>query len=79
VLFLLCYGGKSPLNKNAEIVQKFSLLIENKLFTTLHPSQVIAPKCTPEDGALQTQHGKALKISATVGLLGFSLMFYLLI
>jgi hypothetical protein len=43
-----------------------------RLKNPLQPSQVIAPKWTPDDGALQTLHGKALNNSATVGLFGFS-------
>ena len=34
---------------------------------TLHESQVIAPKLTSEEGALQTAQSKSLKISATDG------------
>lgn len=44
----------------------------NKILT-LQPSQVIAPKCTPDEGALQTEHGNPLNNSATVGLLGLSI------
>jgi len=50
-------------------VKQFLFLIAN----TLHPSHVIAPKWTPDDDALHTQQGKRLKISATVGLFGFSI------
>ena len=32
----------------------------------------MAPKCTPDEGALHTEHGKPLNNSATVGLFGFS-------
>ena len=39
---------------------------------TLQPSQVMAPKWTPDDGALHTEQAKPLNNSATVGLLGFS-------
>jgi len=56
---------------------KISLyFLVTKLKLTLQPSQVIAPKWTPDDGALQTAHGKALKSSATVGLFGLSVKFY---
>ena len=47
-----------------------SLILRRK--KPLQPSHVIAPKWTPDDGALQTEHGNALKCSAIVGLFGFS-------
>ena len=40
---------------------------------TLHPSQVMAPKCIPDAGALHTWHGKPLNSSAIVGLVEFSI------
>lgn len=72
VLFLLCFDEKSPLFSKHKCFFK-----TKKFFFTLQPSHVIAPKWMPEDGALQTAHGKRLNISATGGLLVFSSEFSL--